>query len=379
MKKSNVLLASVIASFSLSALAVNDVIYLSDTMGPADGKSALYRVDIDSVSGHANLSLLPDGIVDFNHVDSLAAEQDGSIIWLIDNNSLIKYEVATATVDLIGSLANFSGDSDQAAVSPDGTLYVTNKTTGGLYSINKSTAEATLVGTLTVGNGGDIAFDQYGTLYMVNQNGLFELTLPIPPSETVGVELIGPVSDRYTGLAFRAGGLGNLLGSNGIGNAIRELSVVDASAVANGNYPMYKDDLPFDHLYGDMTTGPLVMCSKTIGYWKNHAWNGATVTINGLLIDEIIGRFGDKEEGDKPYNGSLWSAKGKTYSMLYAQLIAAKLNTNNSYTVQLLNDAEAFLFEKDFNDVVSKADRSEYSAFVQAVTAFNEDNHCDSE
>ncbi|MFQ6372206.1 hypothetical protein [Shewanella sp. YIC-542] len=386
MKKIRVLSAAVLASFAIAAYAVNDVIYLSDTndFNGDDGLSALYRVEIDP-AGIANLTLLPGGMVDYNHVDALAAEQDGSILWLINsgpqpsgmaNNVLAKYTVANGIVETVGPMGGFSGDADQAAVSPDGILYVTSKTGNRLYTIDKSTANATLVGTVqgATTNGGDIAFDQYGALFLVNQQALYELTLPATPGDIIAEE-VGPVSDRFTGLAFRAGGLGNLLGSNGNDNEISELSVVDASQVAI--YPMFLNGEPFDHTYGDMTTGPLVLCTKTIGYWKNHDWNGAIVSINDQPITETDGRFGDKDYGDKPYTGILWRAKGKTYSMLYAQLIAAKLNTNNSYSMDMLNEAEAFLEGKNFDDVVSKADRAQYSALVEAVTGFNESNHCD--
>ena len=44
----------------------------------------------------------------------------------------------------------------------------------------------------------------------------------------------------------------------------------------------------------------------------------------------------------------LWNAKENTYSMLYAQLIAAKLNTNNASGIPAIDDPKAFLVGKSF-------------------------------
>ncbi|KFZ38442.1 hypothetical protein HR45_03115 [Shewanella mangrovi] len=393
------LTAAMLMFSSVSAFAVDDVTYFSDTLQKNDLISAIYRVEIDPISSHANLIPLPtdlvpaDGIVPYDHIDALAASPDGKILWLINSredvvSELIKYEVDSATLMSVGviewPIADEKGDIDQATVAPDGTLYVTKKVVHHLYTIDTSNAKATLVGDVNgaLTNGGDIAFDQFGSLYLLNQTSLYDLTLPGSPPAPVNAVEIGGVDEGYTGLAFRVGGVGNLIGSNKGNNSFNELSVVDGSLIVS--YPMYLNGGLFEHnLGGDMTTGPLVMCSKTIGYWKNHSWLGASVTINDMsdefAITEVIGRFGTKAEGDKPYDGMLWRAKGKTYSMLYAQLIAAKLNTSNSYTVDLLNTAEAFLDGKGFDDPVSKADRAMYSKLVEAVTAFNEDNHCDSE
>ncbi len=267
-------------------------------------------------------------------------------------------------------------------ISPDGILYVTSTDSHSLYTIDTSNGSATLVGALTgdgvTANGGDLAFDIDGDLYLLSQAGLYSLDLTIPG--TVTASLIGnPTPSAYTGMAFRYNGLGDLLASN-LNDSFVELSATDASTLQT--YGMYLASDPnvkykLHNIGGDMTTGPLVFCSKTIGYWKNHSWNDATVTINGVEYDEDDGRGFATEPNDKPKGGLLWQAKGKTYSMLYAQLIAAKLNTYNSSNIALLNEAEEFLNGKIFGDDVIKSEKAAYSALVQAVTAFNEDNHCD--
>lgn len=60
-------------------------------------------------------------------------------------------------------------------------------------------------------------------------------------------------------------------------------------------------------------------CAFTIGFWKNHSWEGQTITFfegtgDELIIDEVIGQ------------AALKTARGNNFSMLVAQLIAAKLN-----------------------------------------------------
>jgi len=131
-----------------------------------------------------------------------------------------------------------------------------------------------------------------------------------------------------------------------------------------------------------MTTGPLVLCTKTIGYWKNHDWPG-TVTINGFSIDQDFGSC-DVAGEKKPCEGILWNAKGKDFSMLYAQLIAAKLNTNNVIGIPIIDDAEKFLAVNApslpaFNDPIPKSLKGAYSGHVEALSTFNENNHCDDE
>lgn len=388
---------AVCLGFAAPVLAVDtDVIYLSDTndLNGTDGLSVLYKVEIDTAAMRANLTMLPSGTVPYNHVDALAAEQDGSIIWMINSgpqpagmtdNVLAAYIVADGSIDEKGQILSSGagvGDIDQAAMSPSGTLYVTSKSGNKLYTVNKDDATATLVGVIPKSaSGGDIAFAQDGTFYMwVGGNGLYELTIGPPITET----FVGPAGSGYTGLAVRFNGTGDLIASDGKALAgssnIQEISQIDASVIAN--YPMYIGGTlwtsinGYGHGYGDMTTGPLVLCTKTIGYWKNHEWNGATVSINGWSVDEIMGR-GFALDGEKPKDGLLWNAKGKTYSMLYAQLIAAKLNTNDSVAVQAIVDAEDFLLNKDFNAVVSRSYKKAYSALVERLTMFNEMYHCE--
>ena len=358
----------------------NEVIYLSDTndLNGDDGISVLYRVDIDDETSSATLTMLPNGVVNYNHVDAIAAEPDGSIIWMIDSGgsaprTLAGYDVSNAAVFEVGELS--IADTDQAAMSPAGTLYITTEAPGKLYTVDTEFATVTLIGSLpAAANGGDLTFDADGTLYMLNTNGLYELTLPAVLPGVIAAVKIGADSSSdysdYTGMAARANGFGELIASHRSANAIRELSSSDGSVLME--YPM----VGFDHGLGDMATGLLVLCTRTIGYWKNHDWNEAFVYINGEMIDEATGR-GLAVDGEQPKNGYLWNARGNTYSMLYAQLIAAKLNTNDAGGNSAIAAAEAFLVGKAFEAVVEKSEKKTYSDLVVILTTFNESYDCD--
>jgi len=76
------------------------------------------------------------------------------------------------------------------------------------------------------------------------------------------------------------------------------------------------------------------LCGFTIGYYKNYDWNGAGVNICGVSIDENAGKE------------SLSNATGTNFSMLFAQLIAAKLNVNDAGGLSIIDDAEAWLCEQ---------------------------------
>lgn len=347
----------------------SEVLYLADTMGPADNLSAIFKVELTASA--ANLVLVPNGLFPFNHVDVLAAEPDGSKLWFVDDYYGIGddtglmgwYEVADGSINTIGPIT-YNGsrlvEIDQAAVAPDGTLFIAHNLSDAIYTVDKTTAEATVVGRpITPGGvildvqGADIAFAADGTFYLwINRElagapqGLYIIDLP-PVNGYVTATWVGGQQDperRFTGLAIRANGLGDLVGSISKGGYADTVAVVDK---VTGDFisvvPLLKDGQPYDHVWGDMSIGPFpqeeppetneppVFCTYTIGYWKNHSWDGATVTILDVEIDEATGKE------------ILRNAKSKNMSMLFAQLIAAKLNVNNASGVDIIDAAEDFL------------------------------------
>lgn len=133
--------------------------------------------------------------------------------------------------------------------------------------------------------------------------------------------------------------------------------------------------------WGDMSVGPLIECTRTIGYWKNHSWEGQTVTICEMEITE-------DGSGDT-INGMdiLWSARGNTYSMLFAQLIAAKLNANGAFGIDAIENAEDYICTElgmmtwinYLDERIGKKDKQIVSSLAEALDYFNNSFPCDDE
>ena len=389
--------ALVLAVGALAAQAqIGEVLYLSDS-STNDVGTYLFGVNLDSATGQANLTLLPFGVIPFNQVDALACTPDGARLYAIDKHGdsahpgtgrLGYYDVGTASWSEIETV-RYGGSIVPgivlAAFSPDGTLYAASENTDSLYTVATGTAVATLVGNVvnqatgaTVNvSGADLVFAADGTLYLwANQSrsgaprGLYVLTLPASVPGTVDATHLGSgdTGSYFTGLAIRANGWGDLVGSTHQ-DEIFVVAKTDASTVAT--FMMYLSGSPYDYEYGDMTVGPLVPCTRTIGYWKNHDWDGATVTICEETVDEELGKK------------ILWGARGNNFSMFFAQLIAAKLNTNNATGIPEIDDAEAWLCEEqglhvtDWNsDFTSKPQKREAAGYWEDLDAFNNQYLC---
>ncbi len=103
MNKIYTLSAAISLCLSTSALAIEERSYFSDVLKVGDGKSAIYSVELDADNNKALLTLLPSGLVNYEHIDALAASPDGKVLWLISSRNgiahqLISYEVITATL-----------------------------------------------------------------------------------------------------------------------------------------------------------------------------------------------------------------------------------------------------------------------------------------
>jgi len=402
-----VALAFVLAIRPLAVRAQGiDVLYLAED----DYKGAyakLLRVQLDFAGGRANLTLLPGvagynpGEIPFTDVYALAATPDGKKIYCIDHYSwgtgkMGYYEVGTADWHEIGEV-KYSGDLVQgivqAAFSPDGILYVGSQATNSLYIVDTGTANATLLGEIinqatgaTVNvEGADLVMDSDGTLYLWSNRavtpdaplGLYILLLPpSTPGTTVDAIYIGSTENDpwFTGMAIRESGLGDLVGSSSTRD---EIIVFDRNAGLVVNLKMYLGGSLYDHIRGDMTVGPLMeLCTRTIGYWKNHPWYGKTVTICGETVDEELGKQ------------MLWDARGNNFSMFFAQLIAAKLNCDDCVGLNVIDDAEWWLCAQtgiqnpdgtfNWNKIFdSKEQKRQAAAYWEALDDFNNEYHCD--
>jgi hypothetical protein len=277
-------------SGSVDAIAIQEepqeVLYLSNTLQYKDGKSDLYRVDLDLQANQANLTLLPNGNLNFDQIDDIAATPDGSRIYMIDDlgtQMLAYYDVASASVVDVGVLnlagETFFGKVDQAAFSPDGTLYIASTLTDKVYWVDLTTAEAIEVGlvinqaTGAVVNiqGADIAFSADGVPYLwVNGTregapaGLYSLAFPAVNNQVMA-KYRGRGNDEhfFTGIAFLAGGCGNLAGSTRA-DEIHVVNPEDATDVMP-ELPLMLNGVLFDVTNGDMSIGPFLPCAVTTG------------------------------------------------------------------------------------------------------------------
>jgi hypothetical protein len=387
----------------VQAQSEGEVLYLSDTGTVSDNQTTLFHVFLNPVTGYAELTPLPDvgygpGAIPFNYVIAFACTPDGTKIYCIESYSnspfyhhLGVYDVASPTFQDLGPISGMDFHTAQAAFSREGILYIGNSDLDELWIVDTDPASLTYLQAIRVGPivnqatdvspnvaGADIVFGADGTLYLRTNSGppeapsgTYALAVPESPG-TVWATYIGWCEGNFTGLAIRANGYGDLIGS--ITDPTDSILVIDkATADTIASFPMYLSGSPYSiYQFGDMSTGPLELCNKTIGYWKNHSWNNRGVTICGVLVQE--------EEG----KGILWGARGNNYSKLFAQLIAAKLNTNNSTGIPEIEAAENYICTKwpdgwqdHVYDHISKSDKKIVSALWEALDSFNNQFPCE--
>jgi hypothetical protein len=388
----------------IQAQSEAEIIYLSDTGETSDNQTVFFRVNIDPVTGHAELSYLPDvgygpGTIPFNTVIAFACTPDGTKIYSIESDfhspfyhHLGVFDIELSTFDVLGLISGMDFSTAQAAFSRDGILYIGNSLLDELWTIDTDPDSLTYLQAIRVGPivdattkgrpdvaGADIIFGADGTLYLRTNigpsnapSGIYALTVPDGPG-IVWANYLGWCEGSFTGLAIRANGYGDLVGS--ITYPTDSILVVDRNSAATiESYPMYFDGSPYSvYQYGDMSIGPQELCTRTIGYWKNHPWDQRGVTICGVVVRE--------QEGKE----ILWNARGNIYSQLFAQLIAAKLNTNNSTGIPEIEAAENYIeakwsFEWQWHvyDRIPKSEKKIVRALWEALDNFNNQFPCDS-
>ncbi len=289
----SLLLTVLILAFGGDALAQDQfhAIYYSDSIAPRDGKSTLFRVDLDTGTGIAELKELVvlgpgatgAGDPGWDNIDVLAVTPDSKKLYFIDdgpwsnpNGRMGVYDLDTGLVSEIG-LVTFAdmgtvplGESwiDQGAFSRDGVLYVTNTANDRLYKLNVSSAFATPVGNVvemntgTVVNlaGGDIAFGADGALLLwanfgvtYAPRGLYSV-VNMPASGDVRAEHLGGAGSVFlTGMGAMFNGMGDLVVSN---RELRRFEVIDRSNGFNvlGSFTPFLNDTLFTPANGDITT-----------------------------------------------------------------------------------------------------------------------------
>jgi len=405
MGKSKLHVMSMILVFAMSlayAWQDGEVIYLSDShrgVHENDDHTHLYRVYLDTAANppRANLVSLPNGGIPVNDVDAIAVSLDGEKLFAMDvfNAEFGYYHIPTASYVDIGFVTEGGNPVlgiVQAAFSPDGRFIVVSGITELAYVLDAATGNATVLGpfenTDTGGflniAGGDIAFlaDGTGILWTNAQGvdaprGMYSFSLPNAPGFIPAAHIGDVLGDYFTGIAIRANGYGDMIASGSLPEPfIHTHDTVTGADTGASPYMMYIDGVHYtDYASGDMANGPLgTFCTRTIGYHMNHDWP-ISVSICGVSIGQ--------EEGQE----ILSSAKGKDFSMLIAQLIAAKLNTGNAMGVDIIDGAEAFLCEQDVvtpagqlwwnKPFDSKQQKAEANFWKDLLDQFNNENKCE--
>jgi len=344
-----------------------ETLYLTDSADSQDGITMVYEVSLDPYSHRANLYPLPaanldpplgPGVIPFNQADAMAATPDGKRLYFVDRydggdtGHLGYYELATAEWVDLGQVT-LDGDPLPlivlAAFTEGGSLYVASSETDSLYFLRHTTASLINFGVIKrdgptgpVVNvqGADMVFGKKGNLYLWSNlgkdgapRGLYSLQLPpVAPAApgTIVATYLGTSTDSFfTGLTTLPDYTDYLVGST----RQDEVWIMNRfnGQVVGPPFMMYRDGIPYAYEWGDMTTGKSVLCTLTIDYWKDHSWEGETVTICDKVVDEALGQE------------IMWNSSADDFSMLIAQLTAAKLNCGACRFEWVLRYAETWL------------------------------------
>lgn len=352
---------------------------------PGWNHTDIYKVFLNPMNGHGELTYIGQAPIGESY--AMGCTPDNQRCYLISKwtNEFGYLDLADASWHSLPTVYDPEGNMvpqiGLAAFSPDGVLYVASQVDDQVYIVDTSTGVASLVGHIEEDvnrghivdiYGSDMAFTADGRLYLWTNSTqtMYELTLPdTDPGIIIGTKWFDQKDTFVTGLAFRANGWGGPVGS--------QTSPTKTFLVMDGSFPMYLNGSPFNYGWGDMANGSMNMCTLTIGYYKNHDWNGTGVHVCGVMVDEDFGA------------NIMWNAKSKNFSMLFAQLIAAKLNVGDAGGLAVIDDAEAWLcsqdnafdpathellWDADFADHSQKADAN---SFEGPLDDFNNSNHCD--
>ncbi len=355
-------------------------LFLSDS-DPWIGVTDIYRVTLDDTSGHGDLTLIAQ--VPLAEGYAMACAPDGDRCYVVSKHTafLGYLDMGNNGWNYIGPVLDGNGDIVPeivlAAFSPDGDLFVASQVDDKIYVVDTGNGMATEVGyakengTIIDIEGADMAFkaDGYFCMWTNSNQTMYTLTLPDTyPGVVVATKDFDQGGTSVTGLAFRSNGYGGPIGSDTTGEQF---------LVLDGSFPMYLNGSPFAHNWGDMANGSMNfdICTFTIGYYKNHDWEGRGVHVCGVEVDQNDGQM------------ILSNARGNNFSMLFAQLIAAKLNVYDAAGVAVIDDAEAWLCQQEnaFDGVELTWDEKFYdktqkglaNSYMVPLDDFNNSNHCD--
>jgi len=404
---------------------MGETIYLTDSC--LCGTTRIFRVLIDEVDSEAVLVEVGNTL-DFQQVDCAGATTDGKRLFLVSkfgggvgDGRLGYFDLETGTFHNpdgsdpgSGTVVYVREGSIGGPKVPhlvlgaffNNTFFVGSQVTNQLYTLDITTGVATSLGKIKVADsdpaeyinllGADLAFSADGRMVLsTNQSagsalkGLYEVFLG-PPVEG---EYLGSWEDapnaKFTGIAFRSNGFfqgeqpqGELAGSTCCDHIVVFDLGGDPMRIYNSTeYHMCDCCGAYDYTYGDMSNGPLgtFPCVGTIGYWKNHPWQ----YVAG--IDTSVTLCGNINMSEAEGQTLLQAAKSNNFSMLTAQLIAAKLNTSGGAGLAIISEAEEFLCDSTLGTwdmpFFVKTQKAEANGYKDALDAFNNGSaistHCD--
>jgi len=298
------------------APAQAETLFLTNTgvVGENGKLSYLYLLEIDEVTGTAEASEL--AVLEMEFADALACTPNESHCYVIDKydagtapdgGALGVYDTVDGTFEIVGDLVDGDGFLlDQVVMAsfspgPTGELYVGSQTADMLYTVDVATAIATPVGEILVEgtestvnlDGADMVFTADSRVYVWTNgerlpdapNGLYEITLPVDGIGDataiylgVGSDGADPESHRFTGLAVRDNGLGNIVGSN----RFDELHEQDAEGADVAVYEMMHDGELLGHGSGDMHHS--FDCFMSLDLVRSEIARGGVLEIDTRLV-----------------------------------------------------------------------------------------------
>ncbi len=257
------------------------VMYLNDNDG---GETDLYGVQL--VGGNAELTFLTT----IGYQAHIAYNPADNMVYVVSNvdASYVKVNphVSPVEVSEVMYLSEDVPSVTTAVFSPDGALLIGSATQDMIYSVDVMTNNVTVYDAYAPVNGGDIAFDNEGMLYLATRqgNGLYE----VYPDGVWDDILIGSLSDLVTGLALTEDG--RLLTSHN-GNANLEVRNTDGSNPGD-TYALMLDGEAFDHNNGDMASGCNTFSDENEGDCENfdtfYSHYGSGTGVSGADIYQVM-------------------------------------------------------------------------------------------
>ncbi len=223
----------------------NHRIFLADNL--ENDITDIYEVNIED--GNANLTLIASSEIEvhiaFNEMDNLiyaVNKADGSYQTLDPNANTPEFGLTqNLNIEVSGIVT--------ATFTPDGALLIGSMNSDVIYSVNVVTNEATVYDGYAPIEGGDIAFDNEGMLYLATNtgSGLYQ----VYPDGVVDDILIGSVPSQTTGIALL--NENQLLLSHKGSNSLKVKNTDGSNAETS--YPLLLDGQEFECYYGDMASG----------------------------------------------------------------------------------------------------------------------------